>query len=172
MLPAIIKTYGYTSVCHSVLRNKRTAQAERLSAITVALQYDSDEEGILSGTSSSVQVDWWDVHPHHSVLPVRFGALRRRRVRGGEPDLQHGHEQPHLSAVRGGARRQEQPGPAHLGALPAAAIQKGLPRLLPADHSAHLPAAHQVRVDHSAGNARIMKPIRDQVSYSACLLVL
>lgn len=34
------------------VRNKRTAQAERLSAITVALQYESDEEGILSGTSS------------------------------------------------------------------------------------------------------------------------
>lgn len=34
------------------VRNKRTAQAERLSAITVALQYESDEEGILSGISS------------------------------------------------------------------------------------------------------------------------
>uniref|UniRef100_H3DAW9 Protein polybromo-1 n=1 Tax=Tetraodon nigroviridis TaxID=99883 RepID=H3DAW9_TETNG len=31
-------------------RNKRTAQADRLSAITMALQYESDEEGILSGS--------------------------------------------------------------------------------------------------------------------------
>lgn len=37
------------------VRNKRSAQADRLSAITMALQYESDEEGILSGTSP----------PHH-----------------------------------------------------------------------------------------------------------
>ena len=35
-----------------VLRNRRTAQGDRLSAITMALQYESDEEGILSGTIS------------------------------------------------------------------------------------------------------------------------
>uniref|UniRef100_A0A1A8NYV3 Protein polybromo-1 n=1 Tax=Nothobranchius rachovii TaxID=451742 RepID=A0A1A8NYV3_9TELE len=32
------------------IRNKRTAQGDRLSAITMALQYESDEEGILSGS--------------------------------------------------------------------------------------------------------------------------
>uniref|UniRef100_H2SQN8 Protein polybromo-1 n=1 Tax=Takifugu rubripes TaxID=31033 RepID=H2SQN8_TAKRU len=32
------------------IRNKRSAQADRLSAITMALQYESDEEGILSGS--------------------------------------------------------------------------------------------------------------------------
>lgn len=34
------------------VRNRRSAQGDRLSAITMALQYESDEEGILSGTSS------------------------------------------------------------------------------------------------------------------------
>lgn len=34
------------------VRNKKSAQADRLSAITMALQYESDEEGILSGTYS------------------------------------------------------------------------------------------------------------------------
>lgn len=33
------------------VRNRRSAQGDRLSAITMALQYESDEEGILSGTS-------------------------------------------------------------------------------------------------------------------------
>uniref|UniRef100_A0A3B5PVG3 Protein polybromo-1 n=1 Tax=Xiphophorus maculatus TaxID=8083 RepID=A0A3B5PVG3_XIPMA len=32
------------------IRNKRSVQGDRLSAITMALQYESDEEGILSGT--------------------------------------------------------------------------------------------------------------------------
>ncbi|XP_054877286.1 protein polybromo-1 isoform X2 [Poeciliopsis prolifica] len=32
------------------IRNKRSIQGDRLSAITMALQYESDEEGILSGT--------------------------------------------------------------------------------------------------------------------------
>uniref|UniRef100_A0A672IS18 Protein polybromo-1 n=1 Tax=Salarias fasciatus TaxID=181472 RepID=A0A672IS18_SALFA len=32
------------------IRNKRSAQGDRLSAITMALQYESDEEGILSGS--------------------------------------------------------------------------------------------------------------------------
>ncbi|XP_035008806.1 protein polybromo-1-like isoform X2 [Hippoglossus stenolepis] len=32
------------------IRNRRTAQGDRLSAITMALQYESDEEGILSGS--------------------------------------------------------------------------------------------------------------------------
>uniref|UniRef100_A0A3B3XX57 Protein polybromo-1 n=1 Tax=Poecilia mexicana TaxID=48701 RepID=A0A3B3XX57_9TELE len=32
------------------VRNKRSVQGDRLSAITMALQYESDEEGILSGT--------------------------------------------------------------------------------------------------------------------------
>ena len=32
-------------------RNRRSTQGDRLSAITMALQYESDEEGILSGTS-------------------------------------------------------------------------------------------------------------------------
>lgn len=32
-------------------RNRRSAQGDRLSAITMALEYESDEEGILSGTS-------------------------------------------------------------------------------------------------------------------------
>ena len=34
------------------VRNRRSAQGDRLSAITMALQYESDEEGILSGTSA------------------------------------------------------------------------------------------------------------------------
>uniref|UniRef100_A0A3P8UKR1 Protein polybromo-1 n=1 Tax=Cynoglossus semilaevis TaxID=244447 RepID=A0A3P8UKR1_CYNSE len=33
-----------------LLRNRRSAQGDRLSAITMALQYESDEEGILSGS--------------------------------------------------------------------------------------------------------------------------
>lgn len=34
------------------VRNRRSAQGDRLSAITMALQYESDEEGILSGIPS------------------------------------------------------------------------------------------------------------------------
>lgn len=77
---------------------------------------------------------------------LRFRSLRWRRVRGGEHDFQHGHEQSHLPAVRGCSRCQEQPGSAHLWALPAAALQEGLPWLLPADRSANMPAPDQVRV--------------------------
>lgn len=50
-------TFDFNSVALPLLlpvsvRNRRSAQGDRLSAITMALQYESDEEGILSGTSS------------------------------------------------------------------------------------------------------------------------
>uniref|UniRef100_A0A4W6G1J9 Protein polybromo-1 n=1 Tax=Lates calcarifer TaxID=8187 RepID=A0A4W6G1J9_LATCA len=39
-----------SSSCSVLVRNRRSAQGDRLSAITMALQYESDEEGILSGS--------------------------------------------------------------------------------------------------------------------------
>lgn len=59
------------------------------------------------------------------------------------PELQHGHGQSYLPAVRGGEGVQEQPGPAPLRTLPAAALTQGVSRLLPADQTAYLPAADQ-----------------------------
>lgn len=78
---------------------------------------------------------------------LRFCSLRRRGVRGGEHDFQHGREQSYLPAVRGCSGCEEQPGTADLRAVPSAALQEGLPRLLPADHSASLPPPDQVRVN-------------------------
>uniref|UniRef100_A0A1A8H995 Protein polybromo-1 n=1 Tax=Nothobranchius korthausae TaxID=1143690 RepID=A0A1A8H995_9TELE len=59
------------------IRNKRTAQGDRLSAITMALQYESDEEGILSGSvhydEGESEAESTHTHTHISSL---FSHLR------------------------------------------------------------------------------------------------
>lgn len=47
----VMSTFNLPLFSSAPLRNRRSAQGDRLSAITMALQYESDEEGILSGTT-------------------------------------------------------------------------------------------------------------------------
>lgn len=82
-------------------RHRRYAQGERLSAISMALQYESDEDGILSGTCLhhfkpnvifKIDSDANDCRDYFFPALLRVCSLRRRRVRGGESDHQHRHE--------------------------------------------------------------------------------
>lgn len=52
-------------------RNKRSVQGDRLSAITMALQYESDEEGILSGTYLPIYL----IRPNMVLLVRRSSVI-------------------------------------------------------------------------------------------------